>query len=383
MIDMLDLEYLTEIACDPRTDVRVALAGQLAELSIDPGTPPAEAEAILPLMMRLGDDTVFAVRSALVSPLVSDARTPRKLLFAMIGDVEEISLPLLATSPVFAERDLIAIVRRADPPRQGAIAVRFDLTAPVCDTLIELAPEPVCIALLENTSAPISFTGLRALANRFETSEPIRHALLARHDLPVSVRVAMMCAMADDREILLTEREGEAREPDQAVINDPADLALLSLAMTLSASDLGELVRTLHDRDRLTIALIAQAACRGQMSFVEMSLGFIARMPAGRARSLLNASWELGWSALARRCRLPQAVADVIRLAALTRQDTRCNAENWDAYGAAMIERLMTDVEIGRRAGQVQVLELMRDFAEPQARVLAIRLLNAMNSRAA
>jgi len=381
---MLDFQFLASVARDPSADVRAELAAQLAALSVDPATPGFEVEAAVTIMLRLAEDTVFSVRHALADPLKASERAPRKLLFALIGDVEDISLPILASSPVLVERELVAIVQRADAPRQSAIAGRRDLTPAVAHAIAEEAPEPVCIRLLANQAAPVASADYRLIAARFDGSAAIRDSLLARSDLPVAQRVALMCAIGRDLEILLTDQAGSGEGPHEPLLSDTSDQALLALAGDLPVHELPVLIRELHGRDRLTAALVLQAACSGQMRFVEATLAFLARMPVRRARSLLHARGDLGWVALSRRCALPAAAANTIRLAAIIHQsETRTGDGGPEGDGNAMLERLMTDDDLWPGAERLEILRAIRAYGAPKARLLAMRILNEIESKAA
>ena len=124
MTSSLSQADVARLLAEPSVAVRSELAAKMAQ-EIDSAQLTPEELAIAQDIARLmAQDVAETVRRALAESLRAAAHLPRDVALRLAQDVETVALPILATSPVLTDSDLIAILRQANPPRQQAIAAR-------------------------------------------------------------------------------------------------------------------------------------------------------------------------------------------------------------------------------------------------------------------
>lgn len=385
MFSNLDVDYLSFVARDPRAPIRKALATQLAVFSISPETCKGDVEAVVPIMMRLADDAVASVRAALAGPLTASAAAPREVLFALIGDLEEISLPLLLNGRAFSQRDLAAIVRHTDAVRQEMIALRSDIGPALCTTICEHGGREACASLLENRHVRPDPLDLERLAERFADDQAIGAQLLLQPGLPVRQRAALLFGNDAQVRRFLVGRNWLNERHDGRISENARERALMNIAAGASERELKIIVGDLLDQGRLTGALIVRAACAGNMRFVETAIATLCAMPVRKVAHLLRSRGAFGCEAVCARAALGGRVRTILQVAYEAFADiTAGPAPAAEGIGSRMIEIVLSpdrgnEGEEGE--GQGVVIDALCDYgsgaAQDLARQIRARLKNA------
>ena len=113
---------------------------------------------------------------------------PRDLAVNLARDVATVAVPMLQSSTVLEDSDLIEIIHTQDPAKQMAIAGRDSVSHVVADALVE-TNESVVATLIGNNGADISETSMQRVLDLYSGSDPIKSGLVHRAKLPVTVRV--------------------------------------------------------------------------------------------------------------------------------------------------------------------------------------------------
>ena len=92
----------------------------------------AYAEQILQIVVS---GAAERVRRALAVTLKASPNLPPEIASKLARDIESIALPLLESSPVLSDEDLVEILESAEPARQYAIARRESLSESVTTAL--------------------------------------------------------------------------------------------------------------------------------------------------------------------------------------------------------------------------------------------------------
>lgn len=385
MSESLDLDYLSYVACDPRAEIRADLARQLVDCASDPATPETEVSALEPLLLRLADDVVSGVRKALAGQILAAPCPPRAVLFALISDTEEISLPLLTHASGFMTRDLAAIIRHADTVRQCAVARRQDLPGEICNLISASGCETVCAAMLDNETALIGSSDLSILSDRFAGQAEIRDRLLVRADLPEQLRVALICAIGE-----LSAEDGQhdvahGNSEDPAKLDEEREWKIIDVAGRAGQRDLAAIVGELHDGDNLTGSLLARAACAGDLRFVSVALGLLAGMPARRVDQLIRSLGATGCEAVCAKAELNETLQSLLTIASEVHRVIGRGSETIDPVGFtnALIEYVMTDTFASAPAERDALLRVIADCGAGEARTIARQIVDAAEGLAA
>jgi uncharacterized protein (DUF2336 family) len=172
---------------DTRADAASALARAYLYSDL---TPPLRDEFARATMAFIADPCVD-VRRALAEAFSSARRAPRRLVVALANDQPEVAAPILARSPLLTDAELIDCVAAAEAAAQCAIARRPGLGCGPAAALADVGKREAALALIQNSGADLTAWTLRRLFARFGHDAEIRKALLARPNVPASLRAEL------------------------------------------------------------------------------------------------------------------------------------------------------------------------------------------------
>ncbi len=347
---MKQVEKLTEsdvrlLLDDPSAEMRSRTAARVAA-SFDPAvltdTERHLAEDIFRLMMK---DAEVRVREALAWQLRNSPGVPHDVALGLARDVDSVALPMLQSSEVLTDDDLIAIARSSGAAKQVAIAGRASVSGRVSEALVETDDARVVSTLVANQRAEIPAPALERVVERFGQHDDVQLGLAARPALPITV-VERLVAKTSDRlrqqllacgsapEGLTSELLLQARE--RAVVGLLGD--------NVGDDDVDALVRQLDAYGRLTPSIILRALCLGDLAFFEAALARLSGTATVNALALIYDTGPLGLRAIFDKAGLPaayfpafRAAVDVARLIQLDGQ-----AHDRERRSRKIVERVLT-----------------------------------------
>ena len=271
----------------------------------------AKAQEILRMMAR---DATDLVRRAMAVTLKSSPLVPRDVALRLARDLDNIAVPILNFSPVFADEDLIEIARRGGPVRQVAIAKRPTLTEDVAGALVEVGCEEAVRLVCANDNANLSAKSLQRAMDRFDESEAVLAAIAYRNALPLAVTEKLINMVSDSiRQHLI---DHHALTPELAVQiaaggGERATLDLLDQAGR--AEDLGAFISHLRRSGRLSPSLLLRGLAQGHMAFFEWGVAELAGVPHNRTWLMIHDAGPLGLKAIYERAGLPTRLFPAFR----------------------------------------------------------------------
>ena len=155
---------MLELARSPlsadRDRLLLALA-DLCERNAGDGAPPEALvnEVFTTLVARVERD----IRLRLATRLAHATWAPHALVLLLAHDEVEIARPLLTSSPILQDQDLVRLLVETAPDSQIEIARRPNLGAAVVGAILDQASPDVLTALAGNASAQISPLGMERL----------------------------------------------------------------------------------------------------------------------------------------------------------------------------------------------------------------------------
>lgn len=321
-------------------------------------------------MMALLDDPAPQVRRRLAEYFAAESHAPRALVSALACDQSDIAAPLLASSPLLTDAELINIAATGDSIAQETIARRPGLSASVCAALAEFGAETAAIALAANTEADIPEFSLRRLLSRLGDAPELREALLARRNLPAIVRNELIAATASCLHRFVLER-GWLNETRAALAlreaRDRANILLASDAAQDPQAGMGELVAHLRHSQQLTASLVLRALLSGQRPLFEAALIELTGLNANKVGGLLRHPNGAGFAALFARAGLPSKYLPAFRAALDAERRhhrTEPGAQQGPRLSLAMIEQVLAvcdelnDGELDRLVALLRRFEL-------------------------
>src|SRR3974390_181777 len=147
-------------------------------------------------MIMLLDDPSPLVRLALSEALAPAEPAPAVVVRALAADQSDVALPVLAKSPLLLDDDLFDLIAIGDADAQVTIAGRPSVPRALAAAIAEVGAAEACLALLENPQADMALFSVERMVERFGHLAPIRENLLARRELPLALRQALLAKLS-------------------------------------------------------------------------------------------------------------------------------------------------------------------------------------------
>lgn len=355
--------------------VRAARPGERAEATfalarayLHSDLSPDDLAAAEGAMIMLLDDPSPLVRRAMSEVFASSQKAPPVVVHALANDQADVALPLIARSPLLSDDDLIDLVRAGKAEVQLTIAERPLIGTAVAASLANLATAEACLALLQNCEANIALGSVERIVERFGHIAAIRENLLARDDLPMSLRQSLLAKLSRTLAGFVAQRQWLGPEHAEYAAREACEKATVALAAETPYEELGDLVHHLRASGQLTAGMLLRALLSGNIVLLEEALAELSDLPADRVVSHLHDKTAAGFRALYRKAALPELAYPAFRagLAAL-----RDGISLGEPGGAARLKRGLVEYVLmacSDQACEQTLLALLRRFAVEAAR---------------
>lgn len=347
MTSSLSQTDVARLLAEPSPAMRAELAGKLGREIEDERLSASELHLAQDIVRVMSKDVEASVRGALSQSLRRARHLPHDVALRLANDIEAVALPILNSSPVLTDADLVAVVRAGVSAKQMAIAARPEVSRLVSDVLIADASEPAVATLMRNDAARISDESLGKVVDRFADSEAVKENLVRRQSLPMTVTERLVNLVSDRlKEYLVGHHELPAALATDIVLHG-REHSIINLSAGAGDRDLAKLVAQMHASQRLTPSLVLRALCMGDVAFFEVAVAALSRVPVENVRILLDDAGQLGLKSLYDKTGLPQAMLPVVRIALDVVRNTPMEGgiEEVERYRARVIERILTQYE--------------------------------------
>lgn len=261
------------------------------------------AEAIFRFLVR---DVAVKVREALCQHLKECRKVPHDVALTLARDVESVALPMLQSSRVLTDDDLIEIVRSQGPARQKAVARRVEVSEQVSEALIETEDEEVVTTLVENPTAEIGEQTMQKMVETFPDSEVVQGLLAQRSELPISVAERLVGLVSYTMRQHLIDHYDIPIDETGDVVKQTRERATLGLIGTSdNLEKVRRLVRQLFANGHLTPSILLRSMSMGKLIFFEVAMAELAKVPIMSVRTLLYEQGSRGFSSIYQRAGLP------------------------------------------------------------------------------
>ena len=370
----LDIRRLIKATDD---DERAAAAHKLCRSIDRVNLDDADREAAQKIMRVLANDAAELVRRALAVTLKSSDLLPRDVARLLAADIDSIALPIIGSSPVFSDEDLIEIVRAGSAVRQVAIAARPVVSRDVSEVLSVDGCEQAVRTLASNDNADISEHALGTVVDRFGTAPEVVAALAYRQVLPLGVTERLVALASEAVREHLISRHAIAPETAIRLSGYARERATVDLIdQAGSSADLATFVAQLNARKALTPSLLLRALARGKMTLFEHGIAELASAPHQRAWLMVHDAGPLGLKAIYDRAGLPPRLFQAFRAGVDTWR--QLSAEGADTSGEAFRERMLERFLTQRpNAPRDDLAYLMERLDQPAAGPVRMATVNA------
>lgn len=299
--DSIDVETLLRLAHDKSAESRKQLVGIIGDLFFDKHSVLTDAERAMmsDILRQLIHDVELTVRKHLAIRLSDEPQAPHDLVLALANDDAEVAHPILLSSEVLRDPDLIEIVRHRTLEHQLAVAMRRQVSPDVCDALVATQDVNVITRMLDNPNAHMAKATMEYLVEQSQRVDAFQNPLLQRHDLPKPlaermywwVSAALRAHIVQHFDVDPTELDDTIHDVVRTVgveTGEPGSSATSRLADSL--------IQTNGPDHELLVRLLRQ----GEIALFEAVLGQLTNLRDNLVRRLI---YEPGGEGLAIACR--------------------------------------------------------------------------------
>jgi uncharacterized protein (DUF2336 family) len=360
------LHWVRQAPAGERAEATSALARAYLYSDLSPDDRAAAEGAMIMLL----DDPSPLVRRALAEALASSDRAPQVVVHALAADQPDIAIPILAHSQVLLEDDLVDLIATGHADMQVAIAGRPGLPRTLAAAIAEVGAAEACLALLENGEADIARFSIDRIVERFGHLAPIRENLLARDDLPMAMRQALLSKLSQTLAGFVAARQWLGSEHAEFATKDACEKATVALAADTSYDEVGAFVQHLRHSGQLTAGMILRALLSGNVVLFEEALAELSSIPIDRVTAYVHDKNISGFRALYRAAGLPEVAYPAFREALAAMRAGLLIGEQGGAsrLKRRMVERVLDACSHERGEEAASVLALLRRFSVEAAR---------------
>lgn len=334
---------LADSAPARRSEVATKVAAE-----IDAGNlSEAERKLAVDILRTMASDAEIVVRQAVALSLRRSARLPHDVAIKLAHDDFRVAQPILESSPVLSDQDLIAVLADGAAQKQISIARRPALSEQVAAAVIDTGNAAAVVTLVENESAELSEDLYDRTLRRYARFETVKSAMVHRSILPVTIAERLVALVSDKLKVELVTRHALPADAASDVIAGARERATLDLIDDgQSAGDTKALIRQLHARGRLTPSLMLRVLCTGDIVFVEESFAEIAGISVDKAVKLIHDGGPLGLKAVYKKCAFPEVLFPAFRVAVDVFHETGPRApKDRESFTRRIIERILAQYQ--------------------------------------
>ncbi len=273
----------------------------------------AERAFATKLMDRICVDVSALVRRALSITLQSSQNLPRHIARALIEDIDSIAVPILASSPVLTDEDLVDVLRSKAADKIRAIAQRKTLSMHISQAIISFGDGVATARVAANDGALISRETAEMIAELHADDDLIREAALSRHDMPPAVIAKLIEHSTDKIDANLRTYPGVSEMQAGLIARNTRERAQSFVICEGWPEDrLRAYARSLDKSGKLTPRFILRCAGRGDLRFVTMALSILAGQTVEKTRLMVFSSTGLGAKAVALKARFTASQVEIL-----------------------------------------------------------------------
>ncbi len=330
-------DLIEKAVASPSDETRALATQAIGRWVRDATLSEGEARLARQIFDVLSRDVAEEVRRALAVTLRLSKNLPKSVANRLINDVDSIAVPLLSTSPMVDDDDLILVFQSRAAAKMQAVAGRQGLSERVSGAVINFGDRAAVATLAANDTALISKADAERLVDLAEQDDLIWQASLRRQDMPQNLAARLIdLQIADVDEALKPETSDHAQ-----IASDTGERARASwTAADWSPDALNAYVTALFAAGKLDEAVIARSAGQGDWRFAQLALAHLVGISATKAGMIVLDSRPFALSALLQRSGLGEAACELVMASAVAFRDIERSGAS---ISRVKFQRLMTE----------------------------------------
>lgn len=310
------LDKLKELSQHMPVNIRLSIAERTSRNYIRDRLNEQDRTVAEEIFRLLVKDTEAQIRTALSEALKYDLTIPHDVALSLANDMEDsVALPMLQSSEILTEDDLVHIVETVDSlSRHMAIAQRKSIPQRLTQYLIVAGKRSVTEVLLNNPGSTIDDEAAIQIAEHYPQDEPLILQLLQRHHLSLPLAEKLVTRVSDTIKRAIMKQSRLSPYQLEDAVQSTEEWARLKLLDKADLKTLTNFVQHLHTEDRLDASLMIRGLSAGHLLFFELALSIRARTPIKNCRKLLHDKGSLGFKALYRAADMPAGFFEAIKV---------------------------------------------------------------------
>jgi uncharacterized protein (DUF2336 family) len=347
----LGLDDVQALLKDPRPETRVDVARKVATGLDQSELSDAEKRLAIDILRAMARDAETRVRHAIAETLKSSEAMPHDVALILAKDEAIVAAPVLQSSPMLTDEDLIAVLAEGQGAKQVAVAGRVQVSETVSAAVVASGNAAAVTTLVANDGAKISEQTFGEALDRYAEFETIKSNLVMRAELPATIAERLVAMVSDKLKVELVQRRPVSPELAADVLLAAREQATIKILPGV-ASELPLLIRQLKNKGRLTPSLVLRALCTGDMRFFEEAIAQMAGVSTAKAALLIHDAGPLGLKAIFKRTAIPGVYFPAFRVAVDVVGQTEMDPApgGRERFERRVIERILTqyqDMEVG------------------------------------
>ncbi len=297
------------------SDDRAGAIAQLAETWLDDRIDDSDRKSTEQVFTLYLDDPSPKVRVALAEAIAPHEHAPRRLIWALMQDIPQVSAVIFQHSPILRAADLLHIIEHGDAAVQAAVASRHDLGADLVRALVSQGAPEAAVALLQNLSVQLSPALKHDLAVRLRDDADLRGELLDDPDLLPHTRHLLVSSVSAALLAFNSDRGWIDQNRLRVAALDASGKSAVDIAATTPFANMMEYARHLREAGELTPAVLVRAICSGNSTLFEAGIALLSRTSLKRVQSIIESGRLSAFKALYAKTGLPKSVYPVFAAA--------------------------------------------------------------------
>ncbi len=297
------------------------------------------------LLKFMAQDAVDMVRRALAVTLKNSPELPRSVAIKLATDIDNIAIPVLESSPVFTDDDLIEVLRSRAAAKVTAVARRPIVSGNLVREIVRYGDSQAVAEVAANDGAIIDEKTAEDILEFYHDDDLIKEAFITRRDLPVGIMEKLITQIAEEAAVILNrdyEIDGQKAVDIGNKVRERATIELVG--EDLREREMREFTEHLIQNGRLTPSLIIRALGLGRMSVVKYALATMAGVSSNKADLMLFDAGPFGLKSLCVLAGMNDLSTRIIRAGCAIYRDLEISGIEYDAeyFQTLMLQRILT-----------------------------------------
>ncbi len=143
------------------------------------------------IIMKLVDDEIIAVRTAISEAVAGSPHLPGRIAKKLAQDISEVAIPVLELSPVLEEKILEEIINSGIPDKIRAVAGRELVSENICRRIVASGRKGAVVRMLKNPGAEITDNTMVTIVRVYGDDQKVEQAVFDRGALSEDVLDAL------------------------------------------------------------------------------------------------------------------------------------------------------------------------------------------------